>query len=159
MDDTLAVVPMSIAQYQYDAFLKLCHNLRLKLSKSTGHLSPPATSCIALGLLYDLQPNTVSMPPDKLASLLDMLEKWSVKTYATEREFASLVGRLMHAANVVRAGRLLTNRILATKRLAASLDRPVLVDSSCMADIRFPHYPDYPCQPPPEFLTHTPLPY
>ena len=135
MDDTIGIAPLSLAKYQFDAFLELCRKLGLRLSQSAGHISPPATSCVALGLLYDLDSNTVSMPTEKLVSLLDMLEKWSTKTYATDRELASLVGRLMHAANVVRSGRLLINRILATKRLAASLDRPVLVDSSCMEDI------------------------
>ena len=139
VDDTIGIAPSSLADFQFDAFLELCRNLGLKLSQSAGHVSPPATSCVALGLLYNLESNTVSMPPDKLASLLDMLEKWSSKTYATDRELASLVGRLMHAANVVRSGRLQINRILATKRLAASLDRPVLVDSSCMADIKWWH--------------------
>ena len=139
VDDTIGIAPQSIALHQFNAFLELCRNLGLKLSRSAGHISSPATTCIALGLQYDLVANTVSMPTEKLASLLVMLEKWSLRTYATDKEFASLLGRLMHAANVIRSGRLMVNRLLATKRLAASLDRPALVDSSCKADIQWWH--------------------
>ena len=39
----------------------------------------------------------------------------------------------------MRSGRLLSSRVLASKRLAASLDRPVLVDSACLADLRWWH--------------------
>ena len=139
VDDTIGIAPLAIAQYQYEAFLQLCHNLGLRLSKSAGHLSPPDTQCVALGLLFNLENNTVSMPADKLKALLELLESWFDKTYATDRELASLVGRLLYAANVIRSGRLLTNRVLATKRLAASIDRPVLVDSACLADLRWWH--------------------
>ena len=137
VDDTIGIAPLAIAQFQFQAFIELCHNLGLRLSKSAGHISPPASTCTALGLLYDLDNNTVSMPPDKLQSLLDLLDSWLNKTYATDKELASLVGRLLYASNVVRSGRLLTNRVLATKRLAASIDRPVLIDDACRADLRW----------------------
>ena len=139
VDDTIGIGPSSIVDHQFNAFLELCRNLGLKLSQSPGHISPPGTTCVALGLLYNLEDNTVSMPSDKLASLLEMLESWLSKKYATDRELASLVGRLIYASNVVRSGRLLTNRVLATKRLAASIDRPVLVDEACLADLRWWH--------------------
>ena len=139
VDDTLCIAPASRAQHQYNAYLDLCKNLGLRLSQSPGHLSPPANSCVALGLLYNLEDNTVSLPPDKLASLLSTLELWLAKRHATERELASLAGRLLHASNVVRSGRLLTSRVLSTKRLATAIDRPVIVDEACLADLRWWH--------------------
>ena len=63
IDDLLSMAPMELADHQYNAFLDLCHKLGLKFSQSESHLSPPATTCVALGLLYDLENNTVSLPP------------------------------------------------------------------------------------------------
>ena len=137
IDDTLAVAPEDIATHQYNSFVALCGKLGLQLSKSPGHMSPPATKCVALGLLYDLEANTVSLPADKVSSMLLMLDEFITATYATDRQLASLVGRLLYAANCIRSGRLLSNRVLATKRLAASINRPVLIDEACKADLRW----------------------
>ena len=54
---------------------------------------------MALGLLYDLEANTVSLPADKVSSMLLMLDEFLAATYATDRQLASLVGRLLYAAN------------------------------------------------------------
>ena len=134
IDDTICVAPEHIAQHQYNAFIALCGKLGLRLSTSAGHMSPPATRCVALGLLYNLEDNTVSLPSEKVASMLSMLDDWIAATYATDRQLASLVGHLLYAANCIRSGHLLSSRVLATKRLAASINRPVLVDEACKAD-------------------------
>ena len=114
-NDTLAVATQDIANHQYNSFIALCDKLGLRLSKSPGHMSPPATKCVALGLLYDLEANTVSLPADKVSSMLLMLDDFLAATYATDRQLASLVGRLLYAANCIRSGRLLSNRVLAIK--------------------------------------------
>ena len=135
IDDSIVVCPESLASYQFEAFIQMCRNLGLRISSSPGHVSPPASKCVALGILYDLEENTVSLPAEKLSALLDLINDWLAKSRATEKQFASLAGKLLNAANVVRSGRLLTSRILATKRLASSIDVPVLIDEACRADL------------------------
>ena len=135
VDDTITVAPEPYAQHQYQAFIDLCSKLGLRLSTSPGHLSPPSSQCVALGLLYNLDDNTVSLPPKKLEALLALLDEWLARKFATDRQFASLCGKLLNAANVIQSGRLLTCRILRCKRLAAQLDRAVLIDSACRADL------------------------
>ena len=135
IDDSIVICPESLASYQFEAFIRLCQTLGLRISSSPGHVSPPAANCIALGLLYNLDDNTVSLPAPKLQALLDLIDEWLAKKRASEKQFASLAGKLLNAANVVRSGRLLTSRILANKRLAASVPVPVLVDEACRADL------------------------
>ena len=137
IDDSLAVAPSHLAEHQFNAFIKLCHSLGLKLSSSPGHISPPAPTCIALGLLYDLDSNVVSFPEPKLSALLQTIDDWLEKTHASEKELASLAGRLLNASNVIRSGRLLTNSILAVKRLASANRGPILLDSACKAELRW----------------------
>ena len=135
IDDSITIAPQPLAEHQFHAFIQLCKNLGLKLSTSPGHISPPAPTCVALGILFDLDENTVSLPQTKVDSLLLLIEEWLAKDYATDKEFASLAGKLINASNVVRSGRLLCSRILANKRLAASNNTPVLVDSACKEDL------------------------
>ena len=137
IDDSISIAPQHLATYQFNAFVQLCHNLGLKLSSSAGHISPPAPSCVALGILFNLDENTVSLPQSKLDSLLALLDEWLAKEFATDKEFASLAGKLINASNVVRSGRLLCNRVLANKRLAATNNVPVLVDDACKEDLRW----------------------
>ena len=84
IDDSLAIAPSHLADHQFHAFIKLCQKLGLKLSSSPGHISPPAATCIALGLLYDLDNNIVSFPEPKLSALLKTIDDWLAKSHASE---------------------------------------------------------------------------
>ena len=137
IDDSIVISPQSLASYQFGAFIQLCKNLGLRISSSPGHVSPPASKCVALGILYNLEDNTVSLPPEKVTALLDIIDDWLARTRSTDKQFASLAGKLLNAANVVRSGRLLTSRVLANKRLAASVTAPVLIDEACRADLKW----------------------
>lgn len=139
IDDCIAVVPEALAFAQYEAFLELANRLGLTLSKTPGHLSPPAEQCIALGILFDLSANTVSLPADKVASLLELLVKWLARLTATERDLASLAGRLLYASRVIRPGRTFLNRVLATKRRAAVAPAAITLDEAFHADLKWWH--------------------
>ena len=102
-----------------------------------GHKSPPPPQRGALGSLYDLDANTVSLPADKVTSLLSLLSEWSKRTHANERQLASLAGKLLSAAQVIWCGRLFTNNILACKRLATSINRQILLDEAFFEDVRW----------------------
>ena len=79
IDDTLVIVPQHTATHQYNVFDALCGKLGLRLSRSPGHMSPPATKCVTLGLLYDLEAITRS-------SLIDTFES-TVNIYLVCRTF------------------------------------------------------------------------
>ena len=119
IDDVMGVSSEPVAADNFSSFLALADHLGLKLSTTPGHISPPGPVCICLGLEYDVDNNTISLPKSKLEALVQLLQDWLVKPTASERELASLSGKLLNACNVFFAGRLFLNRILATKRRAA----------------------------------------
>ena len=138
LDDTISVAPDFLADFQFQSFKDLCRSFGLKMSTSKNHVVPPASVCVALGMEFDLEANTVSLPLGKLTKLLNTLQDWLGKSVVTELQLASLCGRLLHAANVVRSGRLLTTRLLAAKRLAASSrSQATVVDDAVRADIKW----------------------
>ena len=137
IDDDIGLGPEHLAQHQFDSFLQLAKDLDLRLSTTPGHISPPSPQCVALGILYDLDANTVSLPADKVTSLLSLLSEWSKRTHANERQLASLAGKLLSAAQVIWCGRLFTNNILACKRLATSINRQILLDEAFFEDVRW----------------------
>ena len=101
-------------------------------------MSPPNTICVCLGLEYDTEANTVSLPQDKVTAFNTLLKEWLTKTQTTEKELASLAGKLLNASNVFFAGRLFVNRVLATKRRAAKLShKTIYVDEDFRDDLKW----------------------
>ena len=140
IDDTIGVCAASNAEWLFRSFIELVTGLTLKLSRTPGHISPPATSCVALGILYDTQTNLVSLPLDKLVLLRQMLAEWKNKKTATPKELASLAGRLLWCSAVVPPGRVFLGRVLALKRAADARDenqarRPVGLDRDFKLDL------------------------
>ena len=135
MDDSIGVAPQVHATFLFNTFIELVEKLGLQLSATPGHITPPSTSVIALGLLYDTAQNTVSLPQDKMVAIIKMLEEWKKKSFATPKELASFAGRLLWVCNVVPPGRVFLGRVLATKRYADSLDRRVALDDDFKLDV------------------------
>jgi hypothetical protein len=120
----------------FNSLLALAVHLGLRLSTIEGHISPPGPVCIALGLQYDVDNNTISLPDDKVVALTTLLEEWLDKPKATEKELASLTGKLLNATNVF-AGRLFLNQVLATKRQAFRLKHSIYLEEAFRDDIQW----------------------
>ena len=129
--------PSPLAADNFSSFLALADHLGLRLSTTPGHISPPSTVCVALGLEYDTVANTVSLPQAKLCALVELLQSWLDKPKATERELASVAGKLLQACGVIFSGRLFLNRILATKRRAARFSNAIYLDESFRDDVQW----------------------
>ena len=69
VDDSIGVAPKIHATYVFNTFIKLVDRLGLQLSATPGHITPPASAVVALGLCYDTVSNIVSLPADKLAAI------------------------------------------------------------------------------------------
>ena len=109
IDDISGFSPEGLADDIFSSFLALAAHLGLRLSKTKGHISPPGPVCIALGLQYDVDNNTISLPEEKVVALTTLLQEWLHKPRATEKELTSFAGKLLNAANVFFAGRLFLN--------------------------------------------------
>ena len=137
IDDVIAVSPEALAADNFSSFLALADHLGLRLSTTPGHISPPSTVCVALGLEYDTVANTVSLPQAKLSALVELLQSWLDRPKATDRELASVAGKLLQACGVIFSGRLFLNRILATKRRAARFSNAIYLDESFRDDVQW----------------------
>ena len=76
VDDSIGVVPKCHATFLFNAFIDLVSRLGLLLSSTPGHITPPGPVVVALGVQFDTANNVVSLPPDKLVSLVDLLSTW-----------------------------------------------------------------------------------
>ena len=78
----------------------------------------PAQVMIWLGILFDSKTMKISIPPDKLREIMDMVATWEGRRRATQRELQSLMGSLQFVASVSPTTRIFTNRILQCLREA-----------------------------------------
>ena len=139
VDDSIGVVPQCHAIFLFNSFIELVDRLGLLLSSTPGHIVQPSSVVTALGLQYDTVANVVALPPAKLAIVRDLLLEWLGKVSASPWELASLAGKLLWCCNAVPPGRIFLGRVLATKRWADQLDRPVALDADFRRDIGWWH--------------------
>ena len=67
----------------------------------TGHkATAPVTTMVWLGLLFDSLAMTITLPPNKLQEVLDLVSSWVSRQSATLRELQFLLGKLLYMANV-----------------------------------------------------------
>ena len=142
IDDGIGVAPEQNATWLFNAFVGLVTSLTLSLSSTPGHIMPPSSCCVALGIKYDTINNVVSLPEDKLVALTLLLQEWSGRLSASAKDLATLSGKLLWAAAVVPPGRTFLGRILATKRFADSAGpalarRPIPLDEEIKKDLRW----------------------
>ena len=99
------------ADTSYQKVAKLLADLGL--DEAEDKATPPATSMTYLGVLFDSISFTKSIPPEKIAELLDILGKWSTKSTCTKRGLQSLCGKLLWVARCVQHSRVFLSRLLA----------------------------------------------
>ena len=137
VDDFMGAVPKSMSTFIWSSFLTHVSRLGLRASETTGHLCPPSRQMVGLGILIDLDSNTLSIPHDKLEKGLLLLQDWMLRSQATLKMLRQLLGVLRHLSRVVRPGRLFLGRMLATLRRAQRLDRMVTLDKNFQLDVEW----------------------
>ena len=96
VDDFIGAYKKADSEFLWNSFLHLLSELGLKPSEIKGHLCPPAEKIIGLGVLIDLQENTLAVPTDKLESTIYLLQDWVARTEASKRQLQKLLGVLLH---------------------------------------------------------------
>ena len=139
VDDFISICPQRHAQHLWQSFSDLLRKLGLKPSLTPGHLVPPSTKFVGLGILFDLEENTISVPPEKLEATKDLIQLWLRKLEASKQELQSLLGKLLHVCRVVRSGRLLLSRMLETYRRCTQAGHPVRLDNNFVLDLLWWH--------------------
>ena len=98
-------------------------------------LEGPATQITFLGILLDSDAQMLSLPQEKLAEILLLVQSWLSRHKASKREVLSLIGKLSFAAKVVPAGRLFLRRLINLSTTVVKLHHHIRVTADARADV------------------------
>ena len=87
---------------------------QLGLQEATNKATAPATSMIWLGLLFDTEAMTVTLPPAKLQEILELVTAWTSRHNTTLHDLQVLIGKFLYVAQVCSLALLFLNRMLET---------------------------------------------
>ena len=82
------------------------------LIESAEKACPPSCIMTFLGVQFNTLDLSLTITPDRLAEVSELLEKWMGKENATKQELQVLLGKLHFVANCVRPGRVFVSRLL-----------------------------------------------
>ena len=74
---------------------------RLGLDLAQDKCEPPSTRMIWLGFLVDTASMTITIPEDKLTSVLLECRSWTKTKSATKKRIQSLAGKLIHLSKCI----------------------------------------------------------
>ena len=114
IDDYVGFGVPSVARASFASLFALMKDLGLNVSEKK--LVPPSTQVVCLGILIDTEKGTVSIPPEKLHQVTDMVNEWLAKETCTKRQLQSLLGLLLYVHKCVKPARAFLNRMLALLR-------------------------------------------
>jgi hypothetical protein len=109
------------ANKHFEQLKQLAEQLGLQLAPNK--CKAPSTDLCFLGIQFNTQEMTMSIPPLKLKDIADLVATWATKSSANLHELRSLLGKLLHVANCSTPARLFLNRMLATLREAYNCQR------------------------------------
>ena len=89
-----------IAHMSFASLFDLMKELGLTISDKK--LVPPSMQVVCLGVLIDTEKGTVSIPPEKLRQINDMVTEWLIKKTCTKRQLQSLLGLLLYIHKCVK---------------------------------------------------------
>ena len=94
----------------------------LGLEETESKATAPSTCMTYLGVTFDSITFKKSVPPEKVAELLDLLGSWLSKQVCSKRSLQSLCGKLLWITRCVRHSRVFLSRLLsALKTVPAAL--------------------------------------
>ena len=138
VDDFIGICTKKQSEHLWDSFHNLLQRLGLKPSETPGHLCPPSAQFVGLGIQFDLQANTISIPCEKLADVIALLQLWRFKLAANSHDLQALLGKLLHVCRVVRSGRLQLSRMLDTlRRCLLNNGSAISLDNNFFLDLRW----------------------
>ena len=88
----------------------------LGLEESTDKACKPSKTMVFLGVEFDTQKLTMSVPGDKVQELRSDLQMWARRTTATRRELQSIIGKLFWVSKMVKHSRSFISRLLQQLR-------------------------------------------
>ena len=120
VDDIGGVEPTKArAEQSFKKLKELLEDLGLDESKDKSER--PTTKITYLGVQFDSQAMTMSVPPEKLTEIKADIRLWLRKTTISKRELQSILGKLFWVAKVVKYSRAFMGRLLAQLRAISGI--------------------------------------
>ena len=115
----------------------LLEDLGLEESKEKYH--PPSTSMPYLGVQFDSERMTMSIPPDKLQELREDVNLWTRKTTSTKKTLQQLLGKLFWVSKCVKFSRTFMCRLLLQLRAMNQYpeNKKIKLTEDCKLDIKW----------------------
>lgn len=138
LDDFLLVGPPISKQcgQALAKMLKVCSQLGFPIALEK--LEGPTAILTFLGILIDTTKMELRLPPDKLESLLQLLQQWQhTNRKISKRQLLSLIGKLSFAAKVVPAGRIFLRRLIDLSAKVKKLHHRVTLTVAARQDIKW----------------------
>lgn len=134
LDDLFLLCPKnSDAQAQFAQAMAILRSMGLPINYKK--LVLPSTQAIWLGVAFNFNNCTLSIPQHKVQELLDTIANIESCKYISYKQTQSIVGRIAHIARVVPAARVFMCRIL--DQLRASDGNRVYINYAILADFRW----------------------
>ena len=133
IDDFFGAATAEEAPFVYNKLLLLLQELGLQISPEK--CFQPSTRMICLGILFDTEVMTISVPEDKVVKLKEELSTWLSRSSFNKRQLQSLLGKLSYVTACVQPGRIFTNRLLNVLRSFMSRKKRLPVTKEMRNDI------------------------
>ena len=114
IDNYIIISHKVTAQRYFDTLASILS--QLGLSSNQEKQTPPCRALTCLGIKIDLDRNTLSIDPDKLASIYAKCQNVANRCHLTKRAFQSLLGKLLYLHKCVIPAHAFINRMLALFR-------------------------------------------
>jgi hypothetical protein len=119
IDDLAGVAAPEDASYAYNTMGSILSELGVE--EAPDKSSPPSPIMEFLGVEFNVQKMTMSVTPERIIEIKQLIHLWLSKTKATKRQLQSLIGKLQFISKCVRPGRIFVSRLL---HILPSLSRP-----------------------------------
>jgi hypothetical protein len=114
IDDIIGIAPNDLADSHFQLTLSTLNNLGFQLNNSK--TIPPTSMAICLGISFNIEIETLRIPPTKLQEVLSLCKIYISKSKITKNQLQALLGSLMFLHKAIKPARLFVNRILALLR-------------------------------------------
>ena len=119
----------------YEGMHQICAEIGVPLAAEK--CAAPATTMTLLGLQLDTDKLTIALPGGKLQALQSTLRHLLNRNKCRKRDLQSLVGKLVHAARCVPAGRAFSRRLTELANTAAGPLHWLRLTAEAQADMRW----------------------
>ena len=100
----------------------------LGLDENIPKACAPSAVQTCLGVLFNTIDMTISITPDRLLEIRNIIDRWLRKRTANRRELQSIIGKLMFVSKCVRQSRVFMNRLLVALRSSSESRFPLSSD-------------------------------